>query len=72
MIGTAIALLLLSRGAVPLWAGVLAAAAAAYILLFLERLGVRWLEVAFELMIAGAPGNAGSIWVAGSHVGAKQ
>jgi natural resistance-associated macrophage protein len=58
VIGTAIALLLLSRGAVPLWAGVLAAAAAAYTLLFLERLGVRWLEIAFEVLIAGECGSA--------------
>ncbi|EFN55244.1 hypothetical protein CHLNCDRAFT_7420, partial [Chlorella variabilis] len=54
VIGTSIALLLLSRGAVPLWGGVLLAAAAAYTLLFLERLGVRYLEVVFELLIAGA------------------
>ena len=54
VIGTSIALLLLCRGAVPLWGGVLLAAAAAYTLLFLERLGVRYLEVVFELLIAGA------------------
>ena len=60
MIGTAIALLLLTGGAVPLWAGVLLAAASAYIMLFLERLGVRYLEVLFELLIAGAwPAPAG-------------
>lgn len=53
VIGTAIALLLLSRGAVPLWGGVLVAAGSAYTILFLERLGVRYLEVVFELLIAG-------------------
>ena len=37
----------------PLWAGVLVAAASAYLMLFLERLGVRYLEVLFELLIAG-------------------
>jgi natural resistance-associated macrophage protein len=54
VIGTALALLLLSGGAMPLWAGVLVAAASAYLMLFLERLGVRYLEVLFELLIAGA------------------
>ncbi|PRW44606.1 metal transporter Nramp3 [Chlorella sorokiniana] len=52
VIGTALALLLLSGGAMPLWAGVLVAAASAYLMLFLERLGVRYLEVLFELLIA--------------------
>lgn len=54
VIGTALALLLLSGGAMPLWAGVVVAAASAYLMLFLERLGVRYLEVLFELLIAGA------------------
>lgn len=53
VIGTALALLLLSGGAMPLWAGVVVAAASAYLMLFLERLGVRYLEVLFELLIAG-------------------
>ncbi len=53
VIGTALALLLLSGGAMPLWAGVLVAAASAYLMLFLERLGVRYLEILFELLIAG-------------------
>lgn len=52
VIGTALALLLLSGGAMPLWAGVVVAAASAYLMLFLERLGVRYLEVLFELLIA--------------------
>lgn len=52
VIGTAIALLLLSQGAIPLWAGVIVAAVAAYVLLFLEKLGIRWLEVFFQLLIA--------------------
>ena len=54
VIGTALALLLLSGGTMSLWAGVLVAAASAYLMLFLERLGVRYLEVLFELLIAGA------------------
>lgn len=54
MIGTAIAISLLSGGAVPLWGGVLLAAASAYVVLFLDRFGVRWLEGVFHLLIAGA------------------
>ena len=53
MIGTALALLLLSGGAIPLWGGVLLAAVSAYTMLFLERLGVRYLEVVFQLFVAG-------------------
>eukprot|EP00887_Chlorella_sp_A99_P004922 scaffold4.g4922.t1 len=45
VIGTAIALLLLTGGACPLWAGVLFAAVAGYALLLLERAGLRWLEL---------------------------
>lgn len=53
VIGTAIALLLLTKGAIPLWGGVLLAAGAAYLMLFLANLGVRYLEVLFEVLIAG-------------------
>lgn len=53
VIGTAIALLLLSGGGLPLWGGVLLAAVAAFLLLFMERLGVRYLEIVFEVLIAG-------------------
>ena len=59
VIGTAIALLLLSRGAVPLWGGVLLAAAGAYAVLLLERVGVRYLEGVFEFLIAGGFGGDG-------------
>ncbi|KAL4428517.1 hypothetical protein ABPG75_002606 [Micractinium tetrahymenae] len=52
VIGTAIALLLLTGGGIPLWGGVLLAAAGAYTMLFLERLGVRWLEALFQALIA--------------------
>ena len=58
MIGTAIALLLLTNGALPLWCGVLAAAVAAYAMLFLEKLGVRYLEAVFHVLIAGGEGAA--------------
>ena len=54
VIGTALALLLLSGGAIPLWGGVLLAAVSAYTMLFLERLGVRYLELVFQLFVAGA------------------
>jgi natural resistance-associated macrophage protein len=53
VIGTALALLLLSGGAIPLWCGVLLAAVSAYTMLFLERLGVRYLELVFQLFVAG-------------------
>jgi natural resistance-associated macrophage protein len=46
-------LLLLSGGGLPLWGGVLLAAVAAFLLLFMERLGVRYLEIVFEVLIAG-------------------
>ena len=51
VIGTAIAVSLLSGGAVPLWAGVVGGAVAAYFFLFLEKFGVRWLEAFFQLLV---------------------
>jgi len=51
VIGSAIAILLLSGGRVPLWGGVLITAVDAFFLLFLERLGVRLLEALFGLLI---------------------
>lgn len=52
VIGAAIALLLLSGGTLPLWAGVIIAAVGAYLLLLLEKFGSRWLEVLFQLLVA--------------------
>lgn len=52
VIGSAIAVMLLTRGAVPLWAGVLLSAAASFLLLLIERLGVRRLEATFAALIA--------------------
>lgn len=52
MIGSAIAILLLTRGAVPLWGGILVSAGASFLLLLVERLGVRHLEALFALLIA--------------------
>ncbi|GAB4814358.1 hypothetical protein N2152v2_001404 [Parachlorella kessleri] len=51
VIGTAIALRLLSGGRLPLYAGVLVAAVTAYVLLFLERLGITLLEHFFQVLI---------------------
>lgn len=52
VIGSAIAILLLSQGAVPLWAGVIISAVGSFLLLFIERFGVRTLEGAFGVMIS--------------------
>ncbi|KAI8476617.1 MAG: natural resistance-associated macrophage protein-domain-containing protein [Monoraphidium minutum] len=52
VIGSAIAILLLTGGAVPLWGGILISAAAAFLLLLVERLGVRHLEALFALLIS--------------------
>ena len=45
--GSALALSLLTRGALPLWAGVLLTGADCFALLFIERLGVDTSKVAF-------------------------
>ena len=51
VVGSAIAITLLTYGAVPLWAGVIITAVASFVLLLLERLGVRWLEALFAVFI---------------------
>lgn len=51
VIGTAIALSLLSGGFIPLWVGVIAAAVSTYIFLFLEKLGIRYLEFFFQVLV---------------------
>ena len=51
VVGSAIAISLLTYGAVPLWAGVIITAVASFVLLLLERLGVRWLEALFAVFI---------------------
>jgi len=61
VIGAGIALLLLSGGALPLWAGVLIAAVAAYILLLLEKLGIRWLETFFQVLVGIMAISMGSL-----------
>ncbi|MEW5302256.1 MAG: hypothetical protein WDW36_005058 [Sanguina aurantia] len=52
VVGSAIGLRLLSRGAIPLWGGVLLSAGNSFALLLVERLGVRWLEGMFGGLIA--------------------
>ncbi|KAK8606879.1 hypothetical protein V6N13_052632 [Hibiscus sabdariffa] len=52
VIGSAIAIKILSNGALPLWAGVLITACDCFIFLFLENYGVRKLEAFFAVLIA--------------------
>ena len=59
VIGSAIAILLLSRGAIPLWLGVLITAVDSFIILLVERLGVRHLEAVFGVLIAVMAGSFG-------------
>ncbi|KAL4379651.1 hypothetical protein GQ457_02G015040 [Hibiscus cannabinus] len=52
VIGSAIAIKVLSNGALPLWAGVVITAFDCFIFLFLENYGVRKLEAFFAVLIA--------------------
>lgn len=52
VIGSAIALLLLSGGAIPLWGGVLLSVAVSFSMLLVERCGIRKLEGLFALLIS--------------------
>ncbi|KAE8704143.1 Metal transporter Nramp5 [Hibiscus syriacus] len=52
VIGSAIAIQILSKGALPLWAGVLITASDCFIFLFMENYGVRKLEAVFAVLIA--------------------
>ncbi|OMO78853.1 Natural resistance-associated macrophage protein [Corchorus capsularis] len=52
VIGSAIAIQILSKGALPLWAGVLITASDCFFFLFLENYGVRKLEAVFAVLIA--------------------
>ncbi|GLC38536.1 hypothetical protein PLESTB_001736900 [Pleodorina starrii] len=51
VIGSAIALAILSGGRLPLWGGVLLTAADSFALLFIEKLGIRVLEGFFGVMV---------------------
>ncbi|KAH0918335.1 hypothetical protein HID58_025995 [Brassica napus] len=52
VIGSAIAIKILSNGLVPLWAGVVITALDCFIFLFLENYGIRKLEAVFAILIA--------------------
>ncbi|KAL2529602.1 Metal transporter Nramp2 [Forsythia ovata] len=52
VIGSAIAIKILSHGVLPLWAGVLITASDCFIFLFLENYGVRKLEAFFGVLIS--------------------
>ncbi|XP_060199363.1 metal transporter Nramp2-like [Lycium barbarum] len=52
VIGSAIAIKILSRGVIPLWGGVLITASDCFIFLFLENYGVRKLEAFFAVLIS--------------------
>ncbi|XP_010277149.1 PREDICTED: metal transporter Nramp3-like [Nelumbo nucifera] len=52
VIGSAIAIKILSHGVLPLWAGVLITAFDCFVFLFLENYGVRKLEAVFAVLIA--------------------
>ncbi|KAL1536498.1 Metal transporter Nramp3 [Salvia divinorum] len=52
VIGSAIAIKILSQGVLPLWAGVIITALDCFIFLFLENYGVRKLEALFAMLIA--------------------
>ncbi|KAG8377509.1 hypothetical protein BUALT_Bualt08G0040300 [Buddleja alternifolia] len=52
VIGSAIAIQILSRGVLPLWAGVLITASDCFIFLLLENYGVRKLEALFAVLIS--------------------
>lgn len=63
VIGSAIAIRLLSGGAVPLWAGVLITGVDTFFLLFLERLGARKLEAFFAVLVATMTVSFGVMYV---------
>lgn len=52
VIGSAIAIKILSRGVLPLWAGVLITASDCFLLLVLENYGIRKLEAVFAVLIS--------------------
>ena len=59
MIGSAIALNILTFGYLPIWAGVLITAADTFTFLFLENYGIRKLEVFFCFLILVMSGTFG-------------
>lgn len=69
VIGSAIALLLLSRGAVPLWGGVLLSVALSFTMLLVERCGIRKLEALFGVLISIMVASFAVSWCADQHHG---
>ncbi|KAL3160417.1 hypothetical protein ABBQ32_010741 [Trebouxia sp. C0010 RCD-2024] len=51
VIGSAIAIFLLSKGAIPLYAGVIITAVDSFLLLLIDRIGVRHLEAMFGILV---------------------
>ncbi|XP_021759474.1 metal transporter Nramp2-like [Chenopodium quinoa] len=51
VVGTAIAIQILTNGVLPLWASVVITAADCFVFLFLENYGVRKMEAAFAIMV---------------------
>eukprot|EP00884_Botryococcus_braunii_P012365 jgi/Botrbrau1/21129/Bobra.0061s0023.1 len=62
VIGSAIAILLLTRGWVPLWAGVLITVVDSFLILFIERLGIRHLEAVFAVLISTMAASFGVMY----------
>jgi natural resistance-associated macrophage protein len=62
VIGSAIAIRLLSNSTVPLWAGVLITGVDTFFLLFLERLGARKLEAFFGVLVATMTASFGVMY----------
>jgi NRAMP (natural resistance-associated macrophage protein)-like metal ion transporter len=54
VLGCAIAISVLSNGAIPLWAGTLLTATDSFAFLFLEEAGVRYLELFFAALVGEA------------------
>eukprot|EP00118_Oscarella_pearsei_P019563 m.208486 g.208486 ORF g.208486 m.208486 type:complete len:571 (+) comp39709_c0_seq31:227-1939(+) len=66
IVGSAIAISLLSYGKIPLYAGAIITAVDTFIILFLEKFGVRKLEAVFAVLIATMAGCFGWLYVASS------
>eukprot|EP00045_Choanoeca_perplexa_P017011 m.238075 g.238075 ORF g.238075 m.238075 type:complete len:546 (-) comp17423_c0_seq5:3929-5566(-) len=62
VIGSALAIRILSNGAIPLWAGALITGADTFTFLFLERYGLRKLEYLFAVLISVMVGTFGYIY----------
>ncbi|EIE23174.1 Nramp-domain-containing protein [Coccomyxa subellipsoidea C-169] len=69
VVGSAIAISLLTYGAVPLWAGVLITAVASFMLLLLERWGVRNLEALFAVLIGVMAVSFGVMYILAGGTG---